>query len=303
MWPNGVGDAGLGIWCFCDYSQGQVTIVEHGEHRVVKTPSGEADGMAFDVDDGLWVAQPRAGSLVASHARRQGRSHPRSSGVQPASLAFDDDVLYVTRSPPRHGRASSFASTRPSPGAAITTQPSEEISIMADVVLVDVTDRVATITLNRPDQRNALSTEVLRVLPRAVAECDARDDVDVMILTGADPAFSAGIDLKELGSRSGNSGMAAPPTDRRGPLPSHAKPLIGAINGVAVTGGFELALACDFLIASDRARFADTHSRVGIQPGWGLTVLLAEAVGVRRARELSATGNFLDANTALTWDS
>ena len=172
---------------------------------------------------------------------------------------------------------------------------------MADVVLVDVTDRVATITLNRPDQRNALSTEVLRVLPRAVAECDERDDVDVMILTGADPAFSAGIDLKELGSRSGNSGMAAPPTDRRGPLPPHAKPLIGAINGVAVTGGFELALACDFLIASERARFADTHSRVGIQPGWGLTVLLAEAVGVRRARELSATGNFLDANTALTW--
>ena len=95
--------------------------------------------------------------------------------------------------------------------------------------------------------------------------------------------------------------MAAPPLDRRGPFQPRTKPLIGAINGVAVTGGFELALACDFLIASDRARFADTHSRVGIQPGWGLTVLLTEAVGVRRARELSATGNFLDAPTALTW--
>ena len=174
---------------------------------------------------------------------------------------------------------------------------------MADVVLVDVSDRVATITLNRPEARNALSTEVLRVLPRVVGECDARDDVDVLILTGADPAFSAGIDLKELGSRtdSGDRSMAAPPTDRRGPLPPTVKPIIGAINGVAVTGGFELALACDFLIASERARFADTHSRVGIQPGWGLTVLLAEAVGVRRARELSATGNFLDAQTALVW--
>ena len=77
--------------------------------------------------------------------------------------------------------------------------------------------------------------------------------------------------------------------------------MIGAVNGVAITGGFELALNCDFLIASEHARFADTHSRVGIMPGWGLTVLLAEAVGVRRARELSATGNFLDADTALAW--
>jgi enoyl-CoA hydratase len=84
-------------------------------------------------------------------------------------------------------------------------------------------------------------------------------------------------------------------------MPDIDKPIIGAINGVAVTGGFELALNCDFLVASERARFADTHSRVGIQPGWGLTVLLAEAVGVRRAKELSATGNFLDAPTALAW--
>ena len=171
---------------------------------------------------------------------------------------------------------------------------------MNDVVLVEVTDRVATVTINRPEARNALSTDVLRVLPAAVGECDANDDVDVIILTGADPAFSAGIDLKELGAGR-NSGMAAPPAERRGPLPPTSKPIIGAINGVAVTGGFELALACDFLVASDRARFADTHARVGIQPGWGLTVLLAEAVGVRRAREMSATGNFIDAPTALSW--
>ena len=96
---------------------------------------------------------------------------------------------------------------------------------MADVVLVDVTDRVATITLNRPEARNALSTEVLRVLPKAVAECDARDDVDVLILTGADPAFSAGIDLKELGSSKGDNSMAAPRVDQRGPLPPRTKPL------------------------------------------------------------------------------
>ncbi len=70
---------------------------------------------------------------------------------------------------------------------------------------------------------------------------------------------------------------------------------------MAITGGLELVLACDFLVASERARFADTHSRVGVQPGWGLTVMLCQSVGVRRAREMSATGNFVDAHTALTW--
>jgi enoyl-CoA hydratase len=174
---------------------------------------------------------------------------------------------------------------------------------MSEVVLVDVSDRVAIITMNRPDARNALNTELRSALPKAVAACDERDDVDVLILTGADPVFCAGLDLKELGQSSNEQDDAdvVASTARRGPLPPTVKPLIGAINGAAITGGFELALACDFLIASERARFADTHSRVGIQPGWGLTVLLAEAVGVRRAKELSATGNFLDAPTALTW--
>src|SRR3954453_13740522 len=171
---------------------------------------------------------------------------------------------------------------------------------MSEVVLVDVTDRVATVTLNRPESRNALSRDLRRELPKAVAAADARDDVDVLILTGADPAFCAGLDLKELGS-GGNTDAAAPRDEYRGAVPPTTKPLIGAINGAAITGGFELALNCDFLVASERARFADTHTRVGIQPGWGLTVLLAEAVGVRRDREMSATGNFLDAQTALTW--
>ncbi len=172
---------------------------------------------------------------------------------------------------------------------------------MADVVLLDVDDGVATVTLNRPEARNALSREVLRTLPNVVRECDERDDVAAVVVTGADPAFCAGLDLRELGSSERNTDMAAPPSDRRGPLPRIGKPIIGAVNGAAITGGFELALACDFLVASERARFADTHTRVGIQPGWGLTVLLAEAVGVRRAKELSATGNFLDAATALQW--
>jgi enoyl-CoA hydratase len=171
-----------------------------------------------------------------------------------------------------------------------------------DVVLLDVSERLATITLNRPAARNALSSEVLRLLPQLMQEADRRDDVDVIILTGTDPAFCAGLDLKELGSTAGNLRVrTSEERDARGPFPTVSKPLIGAINGVAVTGGFELALNCDFLVASERARFGDTHTRVGVMPGWGLTVLLPQAIGVRRAREMSFTGNFLSGQEAFEW--
>jgi enoyl-CoA hydratase len=185
---------------------------------------------------------------------------------------------------------------------------------MADVVLMEVADRVATVTLNRPDARNAMSVELIDLLRRLVAEADARSDVDVIILTGTDPAFCAGLDLKELGRDGGalkRVDPAGPTTKRsdegearrqgRGPNLPTAKPVIGAINGVAVTGGLELALSCDFLVASDRARFADTHARVGVHPLWGLTLTLPQAIGLRRAREMSATGNFVDARQALQW--
>ena len=179
---------------------------------------------------------------------------------------------------------------------------------MSDTVLLEISERIATITLNRPEARNALSSELLRALPLKMKEADASDDVDVVILTGSDPAFCAGLDLKELGSTGANLGGERVATGAdgslnadgvRGPFPPMTKPLIGAINGAAITGGFELALNCDFLVASTRARFGDTHSRVGVMPGWGLTVLLSQAIGVRRAREMSFTGNFLDADAAL----
>ncbi len=173
-----------------------------------------------------------------------------------------------------------------------------------NVVLYEVSDRIATITLNRPEKRNALNTEVLALLPQLVLRADSDTDVDVIILTGSDPAFSAGLDLKQLGDSGDNlRGTGADgsrnSTGARGPFPHITKPLIGAINGVAITGGFELALNCDFLIASEHAKFGDTHSRVGVMPGWGLTVLLPQAIGVRRAREMSFTGNFMGAHEAL----
>jgi enoyl-CoA hydratase len=151
------------------------------------------------------------------------------------------------------------------------------------VILTEVSDRVAVVTLNRPDARNALDPALTAALPEAIAACDARDDVDAIVLTGADPAFCAGVDLKSLTTDSEVRHVVASDDELIRPFPETTKPVIGAVNGAAVT------------------RFADTHARVGIMPGWGLTVLLAEAIGHRRAREMSATGNFLDAATALVW--
>ncbi len=168
--------------------------------------------------------------------------------------------------------------------------------------MVDVTTGVAVVTLNRPEARNALDTATIAALTAALREADADEAVDAIVLTGADPAFCAGLDLKVLGATGGimGGGRAEAEAARRGgPIPPLQVPLIGAINGPAVTGGLEIALNCDFLVASERAVFGDTHARVGLQPGWGCAVLLAEAIGVRRAREMSFTGNFVDAQEAL----
>lgn len=183
------------------------------------------------------------------------------------------------------------------------TDPSPSIS-SDECVHYAVDERIATITLNRPEARNALSAEVRRLLERCLENAERDDGVEVIILTGADPAFCAGLDLKELGSGAADPGIepgGSRIAGRRGPFPALSKPLIGAINGVAITGGLELALNCDFLIASERAKFGDTHTRVGVMPGWGLSVLLPQAIGIRRAREMSFTGNFIDAHEALQW--
>lgn len=171
------------------------------------------------------------------------------------------------------------------------------------LVLLDKADGVATITLNRPDAMNALSHALRGEFFDACENIAADTDVRAVIVTGAgDRAFTAGLDLKELGS----SGLG-PATDQK-PSSNPCKalgnldiPVIGAINGVAITGGFELALACDVLIASSNARFADTHARVGIIPGWGLSQKLPRYIGLSRACELSFTGQFLDADTACHW--
>ncbi len=161
-----------------------------------------------------------------------------------------------------------------------------------DILLIETTDRVRTLTLNRPQARNALSSELRQRFFAALADADTDDDVDVVILTGADPVFCAGLDLKELGNTT-----VLP--DISPQWPPMTKPVIGAINGAAVTGGLEFALYCDILIASEHARFADTHARVGILPTWGLSVRLPQKVGVGLARRMSLTGDYLSATDAL----
>jgi enoyl-CoA hydratase len=173
------------------------------------------------------------------------------------------------------------------------------------MLLVEKAGPVAVVTLNRPDAMNALSRALRAALWEALQELDADDAVRALVLTGAgERAFTAGLDLKELGAQSGNLGSATaedPAVNPVAALRAFGKPVVGAINGVAITGGFELALACDVLICSTAARFADTHARVGIMPGWGLSQVLSRVIGPYRAKELSLTGNFLDARTAAEW--
>ena len=158
-----------------------------------------------------------------------------------------------------------------------------------EVILVERDGDVVLITLNRPAARNAMNAAL------AGATCDAvrgAQDAAAIVITGADPAFCAGLDLRNLG------------VDDMGALPpfnavvaDSRVPTIAAVNGPAVTGGFELALGCDFIVASERAAFADTHLRVGVYPG-PVLLDLPRRVGMAWAREMSLTGNFVDAETA-----
>ena len=170
---------------------------------------------------------------------------------------------------------------------------------MSNLIIVEINEGVATVTLNRPETMNALSKALRARLFQIMTALDADDGVRAVVLTGAGTrAFTAGLDLKELGSEAGALGAANAQGAEENPVKAIEicrKPVIGAINGVAITG------ACDVLIASTNARFADTHARVGIFPGWGLSQKLSRLIGISRAKELSFTGNFLDAATAEAW--
>jgi enoyl-CoA hydratase len=163
------------------------------------------------------------------------------------------------------------------------------------LVLSDDTGPVRVLTMNRPEARNALSPRLIGTLYAALREADDDASVRAVVLTGADPAFCAGVDLKEaqrLGSVYFEQFQNQSCIRQTGEMRT---PIIAAINGAVFTGGLEMALGCDFLIASERAVFADTHARVGILPGGGMTARLPQLIGAAMARRLSMTGEVVDA--------
>ena len=169
------------------------------------------------------------------------------------------------------------------------------------VLLQERIGHVALLRLNRPEARNALNVELVTALRTTLAELAVDDEVRAVVLTGNGKAFCAGLDLVELETTGANLELGGSHADGspNQPWDPFPKPMIGAINGPAVTGGLEVALACDFLVGSDSACFADTHSRVGVMPGWGLSVLLPLVVGRGVARRMSLTGDYLFAQEAL----
>lgn len=172
------------------------------------------------------------------------------------------------------------------------------------VLLVEKRDAVATVTLNRPEAMNAFSAELRLALGQAFRDLRADPDIRVAIITGAGRAFCAGMDLKELASGGDDAtgfDRSVVGQDMAEAIAEFEGPIIAAVNGHAVTAGFELALACDLIIASTEAKFADTHARVGILPGWGLGVRLPRLIGINRAKELSFTGNMLSAAQGHEW--
>ena len=171
------------------------------------------------------------------------------------------------------------------------------------IILVSRDGAVATVTLNRPDALNALSRALRSEIVRVFTELKEDPEIRAVVLTGAGRAFTAGVDLKEAGQTGFALGVDedAKSIDLARAMMAYPWPIIGAINGFAITGGFELALLCDVLLASETAKFADTHARVGIMPGWGLSQRLPRLIGISRAKELSLSGNFIDAVTAERW--
>ncbi len=173
---------------------------------------------------------------------------------------------------------------------------------MSNILISNKNDSITTLTMNRPDKLNALSVELRQELGNAFVQLKSDTATKVIILTGNGRAFTAGLDLKELGQRGmGTNASKSETINVVKAMRDVNKPIIAAINGFAVTGGFEIALACDILIASTEARFADTHVLMGVVPGWGLSQRLARLIGVSRAKQVSFTGNYIDAETACRW--
>lgn len=165
----------------------------------------------------------------------------------------------------------------------------------AELVVADI-DTIRLIVFNRPAARNALSNAMKETLVAELARAAGDDAVRAVVVTGAHGVFSAGADIKEL--RAGAPRVRCNPAEA---LRAFHKPVIAAVDGACATGALEIALSCTFILASTQARFADTHAKVGLIAGWGMSALLPRAIGRRRASQMMSTGEFIDAATAYEW--
>lgn len=169
---------------------------------------------------------------------------------------------------------------------------------MTDIRVEDA-EGVRLITFDRPDARNALTAAMRQELCDLLRAADEDEACRALVITGTDPAFTAGVDFKDAGAGAAAAGPATPMVNPGQVLRALSTPVICAVNGACVSGGLEIALSSTFVVGSERARFADTHARLNVVPTWGLTALLPRAVGLRKAREMSATGSFVEAEEAL----
>jgi len=169
-----------------------------------------------------------------------------------------------------------------------------------ELLTFDVADRIATITVNRPDKLNALNDALMAELGLAIDEAVRRDDVGAVLLTGAGRAFVAGADINELQGQDATSGKARAERGQRTfrRFEVSPKPTLAAVNGFALGGGCELAMACHIRLASDKAKFGQPEVKLGIVPGYGGTQRLPRLVGKGRALELLLTGEMIDAAEA-----
>ena len=175
-----------------------------------------------------------------------------------------------------------------------------------EAILFDVADHIGTITLNRPDRLNALNNEMRLELHQAIVDCASRDDVRVIVITGAGRGFCSGGDVKAMNERN-NAGTGTHLEEKMAPARDQAvlamrdspKPIIAAVNGAAAGAGMNIALACDIRIASNNAKFGQTFAKRGLHPDWGGTYFLPRVVGMSKACELIFTGKMIDAQEAL----
>jgi enoyl-CoA hydratase/carnithine racemase len=169
-------------------------------------------------------------------------------------------------------------------------------------VIAEVRHGAMWITLNRPTAMNAITPDMVREIEQALDEAEKRDDARVVVLTGAGRAFCAGADLKFVrGERDGDQPGASQFLDALlallNRLERFPRPVVAAVNGMALAGGLELVLCCDLVIAAESARFGDAHANYGLLPGGGGSVRLPRKIGATRAKYLMYTGEFVSAGS------